>query len=942
MLRNVPSPSSPRGGKAAGAAGTPGGRRRPDARGENRGEAKEEARVDARGDVRGENGEKAYSEYRGGSRVGSRGEKRVDARGENRGEMEVTIEGDGYKSEEEARYRTRKKSKATSPPKLQRDAAMVTESLQPAMVTEATQTLPQALVTTPEKAKAPTDAKLPGSQETETKEQDEKIKVREQPRKMEKKEDIEVEETEHKKKCKAKDGSIEEDKEKSKIDKRKFGDRKNEEEDSEESKTEVCMAKISKTEDRKVEEGKSEEELGVGSWAAPWVSPATGLVCLAVASPGHPISLATRRNLVRHFGSGLVILNTAGRGDKLELGLELEEGRELVEVLEVVGRELPGLSIRPMVTSARDPFSWVPRLASIPRVGGTGLYQVAVRRPPPSDQESPRKAELAVRKELAAITARLDSVAKVVHGEGESLVQVGHMLQAVAFAATIGRSFPTKLQFVWQPLGAGVEVARAPGCGERHYLVTLAEGGEEGGALQRQLFVHHQLGGLGRVVHLEQGLFGSSHHFLAVVEQGGEAEEAARVGEGLHLLEVEPGCLPDQFVPTHVVNELGFYVVAGAFPAGARPEAKDRFAREMQELGAVGFRRGEAEQSFSLQFVHSAGLGRACRSPAAARFALAIQSQARPPPKAPSPSPYAALQKVEKRRDAEERDVKVSKKCQKASDPKEEKSVKEEAKEVKLTGVEAKEDDLKEGAEDLIKVKNIEPLFQSTDIRKKKKTICEPEPKLGVKVNAEDHTGEEKEKEPVPNSVEEVKQQDEEAKSMKMCSEVQEVEVAKSSETKATKEDKSGAGKSEPEVVTKVLKKPLAEKTKENSKSKEDAGRKLEETATESKKEVAPKENKAEKVVQEDKIGKDVKPSKAEAEAAARCEEERERFPATLTEAELLSVRWRRAGSLAAYLASLAAFLAGVPGLQVLEAGRGLELRFPDLEQLEVSASPVL
>ena len=57
-------------------------------------------------------------------------------------------------------------------------------------------------------------------------------------------------------------------------------------------------------------------------------------------------------------------------------------------------------------------------------------------------------------------------------------------------------------------------------------------------------------------------------------------------------------------MPTHVVKELGFYVVAGVFPPGARPEAKDRFAREMQELGAVDIRRGEAEHSFSLQFVH--------------------------------------------------------------------------------------------------------------------------------------------------------------------------------------------------------------------------------------------------------------------------------------------------------------------------------------------------
>ena len=49
-------------------------------------------------------------------------------------------------------------------------------------------------------------------------------------------------------------------------------------------------------------------------------------------------------------------------------------------------------------------------------------------------------------------------------------------------------------------------------------------------------------------------------------------------------------------MPTHVVKELGFYVVAGVFPTGARPEAKERFAREMQELGAVGFRRTVGSQ----------------------------------------------------------------------------------------------------------------------------------------------------------------------------------------------------------------------------------------------------------------------------------------------------------------------------------------------------------
>ena len=49
------------------------------------------------------------------------------------------------------------------------------------------------------------------------------------------------------------------------------------------------------------------------------------------------------------------------------------------------------------------------------------------------------------RSTLEALTSGLDPVAMLVHGEGESLVQVGHMLQTLVYTAHISSTFPTML-----------------------------------------------------------------------------------------------------------------------------------------------------------------------------------------------------------------------------------------------------------------------------------------------------------------------------------------------------------------------------------------------------------------------------------------------------------------------------------------------------------------
>ena len=356
----------------------------------------------------------------------------------------------------------------------------------------------------------------------------------------------------------------------------------------------------------------------------PWTkccSPVTGLLCLSATSlSSTPITLAARQGLKVHFGPSLVIVNTVGGGEILELGLNLERGVVLEEVLEKANEQLgPELTVRATLTSAKDPFAWVGRLPSIPKVGGSGLYQLSVQRPP-----QPHRGEMSMRKELEEVTRQLEGVVRVSHGEGESLVLVGHMLHALAYTNHISRTFQTQLQHVWPPIKqqkGKVDLVK----GEKWFIVSLKEN-KGGGALHRQLYVHHELNSLGRVAHLEQGVFGASHTFLAMVEL---SKDLGRVAESLHMLEVDEACLPSCTSTRYMVDSLGFYVVDGCFPSPCAADLKDKFAKEMQAHGAVGFRRGDSEQSFSLQFVNPSGLERATGSNLATAFSLVIKSQAR-------------------------------------------------------------------------------------------------------------------------------------------------------------------------------------------------------------------------------------------------------------------------------------------------------------------------
>jgi hypothetical protein len=74
--------------------------------------------------------------------------------------------------------------------------------------------------------------------------------------------------------------------------------------------------------------------------------------------------------------------------------------------------------------------------------------------------------------------------------------------------------------------------------------------------------VHHQLNSLGRVLTLEQGVFGASRQFRAVVEQRQDSDPAV-LAPNLEAVELGPASPPEQYSPSYLLDSLG---VSGKFP----------------------------------------------------------------------------------------------------------------------------------------------------------------------------------------------------------------------------------------------------------------------------------------------------------------------------------------------------------------------------------------
>ena len=56
-----------------------------------------------------------------------------------------------------------------------------------------------------------------------------------------------------------------------------------------------------------------------------------------------------------------------------------------------------------------------------------------------------------MRNELEEVTRQLEGVVRTSHGEGESLMLVGHMVHALVYTSHISRTLHSHLQHVWPP-----------------------------------------------------------------------------------------------------------------------------------------------------------------------------------------------------------------------------------------------------------------------------------------------------------------------------------------------------------------------------------------------------------------------------------------------------------------------------------------------------------
>merc|ERR1719470_156311 len=114
-------------------------------------------------------------------------------------------------------------------------------------------------------------------------------------------------------------------------------------------------------------------------------------------------------------------------------------------------------------------------------------------------------------------------------------------------------------------------------------------------------------------------------NYLVVYSNMGDAKTPV-LGQQFCLLELLPDALPDTYTPCYGVDAWGFYSVSGKFPENVSSEARNRFAEDMKKVGAVGFRSGEAEDTFSLHFVNSRCLEQISRCAQFSSFRLTILS----------------------------------------------------------------------------------------------------------------------------------------------------------------------------------------------------------------------------------------------------------------------------------------------------------------------------
>jgi len=352
-----------------------------------------------------------------------------------------------------------------------------------------------------------------------------------------------------------------------------------------------------------------------GNQLSNYTSQATGLKVLSVttSTPGYIFTASDRAGLVKNI-PGVVIINTAGKGDCLILGVDIEDEKLLKLIPEL---ENASFRISLVETTERDTFSYFQDWKVIPRVDKCGMFQLIVSLRGPIGQVKRRNQLLELVKGL--------NISKVVHGEGETILLVGHVLEFVAYSDCIREVFSIERRHTWQPRPLDIMSPPLVSNAQERYLWVKVKCPEMSSLsiAHKQYSVHHELSQAGEVIQLEHQLFGAVDNYLAVVK---DLRDIKDLGYQFDVLEIWPDSLPDHYTPTYGVDGWGFYSVSGKFPENLNPETRNSFAEDMKTLGAVGFRSGETENSFSLHFVNSSCIEQISRCAQYTTFRLTILS----------------------------------------------------------------------------------------------------------------------------------------------------------------------------------------------------------------------------------------------------------------------------------------------------------------------------
>jgi len=261
-------------------------------------------------------------------------------------------------------------------------------------------------------------------------------------------------------------------------------------------------------------------------------------------------SASDRAMLVRCI-PGVVLINTAGKGhcgcESLVLGVDMEEEKLSMLLPQIEKEQHWNFSF--VDIADKDTFSYFAGWTLIPCVDESGMFPLIVSLRTQEQGWKAKDAELRMRKQLLDFIYEFN-IAKIVHGEGETILLVGHVLECVAYSECISEQFTIERHHTWPPNPAKHPGLDPPPRQERHFWVkvkcpelsTLSK-------VRKDFLVHRQLARMGSILQLELQPFGAGDNYLVVYSDMDDAKKPD-LGQQLCMKELWPDSLPDNYIPT--------------------------------------------------------------------------------------------------------------------------------------------------------------------------------------------------------------------------------------------------------------------------------------------------------------------------------------------------------------------------------------------------------